>query len=265
MAFVRRHMILIFSVAQIAGGIACNESGQVEIARGNALASRNDLDGALRAYEAAAKAAPKRARPHELIGHVFFDQRRFDEAEKAYRDAIAIDPDGALEARIGLARVEAEQGKIDPSIEQLNAILAKRPKNLYALLSRANLLIRRGRPGDTEQAIVDTATAMAIDASNSSVLYTRGNAFLAAGQLDKAEEAFRLLAGAHPNSALSAYGEARLASARKNRGIVLERLREAKKKASAVAGAWHPNEVRTDSAFQWLKDDPEFVSLITAS
>lgn len=249
----------------LAVAVSCNEPGHVEIARGNALASRQDMKGALEAYSAAAKAAPRRGRPHELTGHVLFDQRRFDEAANAYRQAIEIDRDGSIEARIGLARVEAEQGQIDRALEQLNELLSKHPNNLYGLLSRATLLIRRGRPGDADHAIADSALAMTIDSKNSAVLYTRGNAFLAAGQFDKSGEAFRLLTNAHPASPLAAYGEARLASAQKNRDQVLQRLREAKKKASAHSGSWNPSEIRADSAFQWLKEDADFLTLVAGS
>jgi tetratricopeptide (TPR) repeat protein len=249
---------------------ACNDPGQTEIARGNVLASRRQFDGAIEAYQAAARADPQRARPRELLGHVLFDLHRYPEALAAYQDAERVEPQAALEARIGRARIDAEQGHLDDALATLGEVLTRSPDNMYALLSRANVAIRRGHPGDAELAIQDSAKAMQIDRKNASALYTRGCAFIAAKETDpgwdaKAEQAFHLLEQDHPTSPLPAYGRARISAARPDKVGVLSHLREAKQKAAQggeLTGGWQPDQVRKDPAFHSLKDDADFESAI---
>jgi tetratricopeptide (TPR) repeat protein len=251
---------------------ACNEPGQTEIARGNVLASRRQFDAAIEAYRAAAKAEPNRARPRELLGHVLFDLHRYPEALAAYQDAERVEPQAALEARIGRARIDAEEGRLDDAFGALSEVLTRAPDNLYALLSRANVAIRRGKAGDAEQAIQDTAQAMRIDRKNASALYTRGCAFIAAKETDpgwqpKAEEAFRLLDQEHPGSPLASYGRARAAAAHAtpDRLAVLANLKEARQRAehsSELSGGWKAQEVKSDPAFRALKDDSDFAAVV---
>ncbi|HEY8210333.1 MAG TPA: tetratricopeptide repeat protein [Myxococcaceae bacterium] len=239
----------------------CQEPGTAEIARGNVLASRGQYDEAIASYRAAATAAPKSARPLELLGHLLMDRGRNAEARAAYQQAIQVQPKDSLEARLGLAKLDATEGKLDDAIGGLQAVLEQQPGSLYALLSRAQLELKRARPGDVEQALQDTALAMKVDQKNASVLYTRGLAFLAAGQPDLAAEAFRLLEKAHPKSPLWAYGLAKVAMAKGDRPVALDLLRQARERAAPESG-WSAAEVRKDPAFAPLKDDPAFAAAL---
>jgi tetratricopeptide (TPR) repeat protein len=243
---------------------ACTEPGQTEIARGNLLASQSKFEQAVAAYQAAAKAAPTKARPRELLGHLLFDLGRKEDARAAYEDARRVEPGAALEAEIGLARLDGEAQRFDSALARLNAVLGKHPNNLYALLSKANVEIRRGASGDIEAAIEDTAKAMAMDPKSPSVLYTRGCSFIAAKQYDEARKAFRALEETHPSSPLAWYGNARLASAQGDKVAALASLREAKSRAQGLPGGWHADEVRADPAFRHLSTDPEFESIVAS-
>jgi predicted Zn-dependent protease len=181
-----------------------------------------------------------------------------------------VEPEAALEAQIGLARLDAEEGKLDGALSTLADVLARHPDNLYALLSHANLSIRRDRPGDAEAAIVDTARALQIDQKNPSALYTRGCAFIAAKAVDaswaaKAEEAFHLLDERQPGSPLSAYGRARLDAAQMNKPGVLAHLKEARERSQKVgtlAGGWNATEVKGDPAFRAFREDADFTQVV---
>jgi tetratricopeptide (TPR) repeat protein len=245
------------------GALGCNEAGQTEIARGNVLASRRQFDEAAQAYRAAAEAAPGKARPRELLGHLMFDQRRLAEARAAYEDALRVEPQAAMEAELGLARLDAEEGKLDPAIERLTRILERQPTNLFARLSRANLALQRGKPEDSELALEDTARAMAIDSKNEAVLYGRGRAFIAQGKFAEAKETFDLLAKAHPRSYLPAYGYARLAAAQGDKAGALAHLREARQKTPPAL--WRAAEVQADPAFRSLQGDPDFTAAVGGS
>src|SRR5262249_3386059 len=149
----------------------------------------------------------------------------------AYEDALRVEPDSAIEARIGLARLDVEEHRLDRAIKRLSEVLERQPKNLYALLSRASVELQRGEKDDAERAIADTATAMTIDPEGSAVLYLRGSSFLAAHQSSSAEEAFSLLEKLHPSLPFAWYGYARVASARGDKAAALRHLRTARGKA----------------------------------
>ncbi len=246
--------------------LGCTEPGQTEIAKGNVFASKGELDKAIEAYKAASAAAPTKARPHELIGHVYFDQKKYEKARAAYETALRIEPQVAIEAKIGLARIAADEArgdekKLDEAIERLTDVLKTQPQNVYALLSRANLYMRRAKEGDLDGAIEDTAKAMAIDERNASVLYTRGCAFLAKKDPKGARELFEKLAKTHPASPLAPYGLARVAAFEGKVTDALLLLREAKEKGEGKKG-WNPDEVREDTAFRAMKDNEQFKQLL---
>src|SRR5688500_2225998 len=99
---MRRSRLLIPLLPLLALPQGCAEPGSTEIARGNVLSSQRKFDDAIAAYRAAAQAAPKRARPRELLGHVLFDRGDRAGARAAYEDALNVEPKVALEARIGI-------------------------------------------------------------------------------------------------------------------------------------------------------------------
>lgn len=243
-----------------AWALGCNEPGQTEIARGNVLASRKQFDEAAQAYRAAAQAMPQKARPRELLGHLLFDQHSLADARAAYEDAIQVEPKAALEAQLGLARLDAEEGKLDSGIERLGEVLQQQPANLFALLSRANLALQRGKEGDAELAVQDTARAMAIDQKNEAVLYVRGRAFIAQKKFAESKETFDLLAKAHPKSYLPDYGYARLAAVQGDKTGALSHLKDARQRTPP--NLWRPAEVKADPAFRTLQDDPEFTAAV---
>ena len=250
---------LLWVVALSLAMAACAEPGQTDLARGNVLASQRKLDQAAEAYRKAAKAVPGRARPRELLGHVLFDQQKWSEARAAYEEALGVEPAKALEAEIGLARLDAEQGNVPGAFDRLGKVLERAPENLYARLSRANLAMRRAAEGDARLALDDTAFAIKVDPANAAVLYTRGCAFIAARDLVQAKQAFDQLALGSPKSPLAPYGMARAAGAASDRTEVIHNLREARSRAKSSPGSWKPAEVRQDPAFKFMKDDPDFL------
>jgi len=140
-------------------------------------------------------------------------------------------------------------------------VLQRQPDNLFALVSRANLGVRRGGEADVRLALEDTARAQALDGRSASVLYARAQALLAARRLEDAARAFERLRKAHPRSPLPDYGEARLAAVRGDRTAALERLKLARQRAGELS-AWRADEVKADPAFHALREDPEFLTTV---
>ncbi len=242
---------------------ACSDAGQAELARGNVLASQKKLEPAAEAYREAARALPGKARPLELLGHVLFDLGQRPEARAAYAGAAKAEPGLAIDAEIGLARLDAEEGKLAEALTRLDDTLKTHADSLYARLSRANLLMRRGADGDARRALEDTEAALVTDPANAAALYTRGCAFIAAHQIEPARQAFLRLERADAASPLSSYGLARAAGAANDRAEAIHHLREAKRRARAVAGAWKPDQVRADPAFRFMQDDADLARILS--
>lgn len=76
------------------------------IYKGLAQRARGDLEGARESLEHARGLDATRATTHNNLGSVYFELRRFDDAEAAFQRALAIDPNLA-EARENLAAVAA--------------------------------------------------------------------------------------------------------------------------------------------------------------
>jgi tetratricopeptide (TPR) repeat protein len=194
------------------------------------------------------------------LGHALFDQNQLDEAKAAYVRAVQLDPQ-ALDAHLGLARLKAKQGDTDGAIAELTFVLGRQKGNLFALLSRAQLKLKRGSAEDLEGALQDTAQAMLVDAKNGPVLYTRGLVFLAAGKADHAQAAFELLASVHPSSPLAPYGLAKVFLKKGDRPSAIDALKRAKERATPSSG-FSPDELRKDPAFAELSSDPAFASAV---
>jgi tetratricopeptide (TPR) repeat protein len=241
---------------------SCHEPSQTEVARGNILASQKKYSDAVSAYRKAAELAPQSARPRELLGSLLAELKSDAEARAAFEEAVKLEPDRAIDALLGLAKLDARQGKADDAIRRLSAVLQLQPSNVYALLSRANLTLRRGGKGDAEVALSDTSRALAIDSKSEAVLFARGSALLAAGKAEEAEEMLSLLAKKHPSSPLAAYARARMAALKGDSKQAIAELTRSRELTVAAGKEWRADEVAQDSAFKGLLADPTFTAAV---
>lgn len=98
---------------------------------------RGDLGGASRALTLATSAGgegPENvAFVQSLLGNLELAQRRPDQAQRAFRTALAKVP-GYAPAQAGLARVDIAKGRHDRAITRLQALVARDPKQEYVVL-----------------------------------------------------------------------------------------------------------------------------------
>ena len=110
-----------------------------------------DLGGAAQALRLATSAgsgtAEGNAFVRSLLGDLEADRGRYGAAERAYREALAVDPQFAS-ARAGLAHLQAGRGQLDPAIAKLRGVVGD-PPSPDAL----------ARLAEVEQAAGDTAAA----------------------------------------------------------------------------------------------------------
>lgn len=95
-----------------------NDQVDDAIALGNAARDRKppDLESAEKAYRLASKLNPRDPRPYLGLGNLYWDQRRYAEAAKAYRDALRyIQRKIALFAALFKGSVGAAIGKHEPT------------------------------------------------------------------------------------------------------------------------------------------------------
>ncbi|MCP4660160.1 MAG: tetratricopeptide repeat protein [bacterium] len=80
------------------------------IYRGLARKALGDLEGARRSFEEARRLDPTRAETHNNLGSVYFELRMLDQAEEAFRRALAIQP-SFVNAQENLAAVRRARGQ----------------------------------------------------------------------------------------------------------------------------------------------------------
>jgi len=90
--------------------------------RGLAAQKRNDLEAALREFQAALKVYPHFVAAFEAQGTTLLWQERLTEAQRAFQKALALNPDG-FQAQLGLGLVMNGTGEFQEAIEHLQKAL----------------------------------------------------------------------------------------------------------------------------------------------
>jgi tetratricopeptide (TPR) repeat protein len=95
-----------------------------------------DLDGAGEAMRLAVAAAPaageNRSYLQTLLGNLEFERGRLDGAASAYRSALA-GFSGYAPADVGLARVQAARGQLEPAVDRLRGVTERLPLPEYVI------------------------------------------------------------------------------------------------------------------------------------
>lgn len=76
---------------------------------------------------------PQEPRFHNLLGRLLMQSQRFREAEASFQKALALD-ETRLETYAYLGTLYAHEGKVEKAIEKFEAIVAKRPQQVSALM-----------------------------------------------------------------------------------------------------------------------------------
>jgi len=149
-----------------------------------------------RGAEAAAEALQQmvRDRPdnHELalaLAEVQEGTGRADAAEATYRSILQADDVGARDAaaaRVGVARLLIDAGRVDEAEQAVEAVLEEEPTNPRGLVLRSSIALGRGDP---QSAIADLRAALRDDPNSAEVQQFLAMAYLADGQPRMAREA----------------------------------------------------------------------------
>jgi protein O-GlcNAc transferase len=192
------------------------EFAEAEFQRGNALASLDRLTEAEAAFRLAISQKKNWSLPYSALGAVLMRQNRDKDAEQVFQQAVVVDnkdgvalrmlteiriragdvksalelakrataiPEAPASAWIGLAIAEKANGDKVAAKASLDRVLAEEPKNLAALLERADLFTD---DKNFEAAIADLKTAAKLKPANKAVASRLAYVLQQAG---KAEEA----------------------------------------------------------------------------
>jgi serine/threonine-protein kinase len=139
---------------------------------------------------------PDSAGTHYNLASGLMKQRKWPEAEAAYRRALALEPDYA-EARANLGLVLEEQGKTDAAIAAYRKALALRPDLVPPRYNLGGILTKQGK---LEEAIVAYRKIIAQDPEHAQAYDGLAEALIRQGKMDDARAALRKAIALAPSS-----------------------------------------------------------------
>jgi TolB-like protein len=176
-------------------------------------AGRNpaDLERAVQTAEAALKLAPDMAEAHSSLGTALSLLGRHEEAESAFRRAIAINPN-LFEAHYFYARDSFSQGKLDQAIREYEEASRVRPEDYQSPLLVAQSYEDLGHADLAKMsrlrgvAIAEAHLKMTPD--DARALYMGANGLVALGEVEKGLEWARRAVGMGPDDPMLLYNVA---------------------------------------------------------
>ena len=172
------------------------------------LHEAGDLDGAIDLCQAILRHDDRNYGALYLLGSVLGQKKRFVEAAKALRRAIAVDASRPL-AHFNLANVLRWTGRFAESLAAVDAYLSLKAENAEALALRADVLTELGR---LDEALLSADRAIAAAPTYAEAHNIRGNALAKLRRLAEAKASYDHALALAPRYPQAFY----------NRGIVLE-------------------------------------------
>jgi len=162
-------------------------SGQGQWRLGRLNENGGDQAGAVRAYEAAARAAPVAgaAIVYAAIGRLRHSALDLEAAARAYERRVALTP-GSAPAHLDLGTIYQAMDRLDDALAEYLAAALVDPASATAFASAGQL---RADQGDDESAMAMLRIAVRLDANHGAAHYALGRALLRAGRADEARQA----------------------------------------------------------------------------
>jgi len=153
-------------------------------ALGQVLARRGDIEGAKGKFQEAIKVDPQSPLPHIALGMVSLNESGgVASAKIEFELALQRKPD-AIGALVGLGQVKLVEGDVAGAIDKLEAA-ARRDDDLPVHLALGTARLRQSKHADAAK---EFRRALAFDPKNTDAQSGLGQALLALGQLDEAED-----------------------------------------------------------------------------
>jgi tetratricopeptide (TPR) repeat protein len=149
------------------------------------------------------KKSPNKARPHNNLGEVYFNQGRRLEATDHFQEALRIDPNYA-EAHYNVGTVFFHQGKYQEAINQYKEALRINPNYAKAHNNLGTVFFNQDK---YQEAINQYKEALRINPNFAEAHYNLGNAYLMIGNHSLALEEYEILKTMNQGLAKALYQE----------------------------------------------------------
>jgi putative PEP-CTERM system TPR-repeat lipoprotein len=239
--------------------IAASDTGTVaDMAIINARLRQKDYAGALKAIDALEKKQPEKPFAAHLRAQTQLAQNDFAAARQSFNRALVVDP-RYFPATAGLVALDVRENKPEEARKRLDQVLARDPKNVYALLGVAELRAQAGaskeelatlladaiklnpsvagprqllvnlllREGDSKGAVAAAQDGVAALPDSAALWEGLGGAHLSSGSFDQALVAFKKAAALQPNSPEPHLKLADVYLAMRNNGAARESIQRA--------------------------------------
>jgi tetratricopeptide (TPR) repeat protein len=168
---------------------------------GHLIAVRNP-DGALEAFNQAARLDPKDPEPRLAAGPLLEQQNRFADAEQEYKQAFTLDPSSA-DALTGVANIYMRGHRFSEAEETLRKLVALRPHDAGAHMQLGRML---AADGQIDPAIAELMEALKLAPDDPGLQRDLADLYTAAKKYDQAEAEYRALLAKRPSDADLHYG-----------------------------------------------------------
>jgi len=153
-------------------------------------------DEAMAAYRQAATLQPKDAEPHLAAGLLLEKQLKSSDAEKEFKQALALDP--SSEAVTGLANIYMRSGRLPEADVELRKLVAAHPDQADPRIQLGRVLAAEGKNDD---AIAELQAAVKLAPADVSLQRDLADLYVISKKYDQAEAAYRGLLAGSPNDA----------------------------------------------------------------
>lgn len=152
------------------------------------LGKQAETDAALRPLLENPKDFPS---GHMQVGDFHSRLGNWPEALRQYEQGIAANPANRIVYERRIADALLHEGKLAEAGSMVDRILQNDPKDSYARVARASLLVRSNQPRQVETALGELRKLAAERPADADIQYHLGQAHLAKGELDAAEQDFQ--------------------------------------------------------------------------
>lgn len=199
------------ALAQLESLSGVDNTTIADLALISARLRNQEPDQALKAVDRLEAKLPGKPLPHLLRGRALFAKKDIAGARASFEKALAIDA-GFAPAVAGLASLDAAENKPADALKRFEALLAREPANVFAVLGLADLRRQLGtNPHEIATLLLDAIKRNPVDPSLRLALVEH---YLSRNNASVALDAARSAAAAIPNNlqVAEALGKAQLAS-----------------------------------------------------
>ena len=152
---------------------------------------------ALNDVQRAASLQPKEAEPHLLAGQLFERSNKFDEAEREYKQTLAL-VSGSSDAVMGLANIYMHERRFPEAEDYLRRLLSGHPNSALIHIQMGRVLAAEGK---TDAAVAELQAGIKVEPRNDAAQRDLADLYVTAGKNDLAEASYRALLAVHPGEA----------------------------------------------------------------